>query len=352
MKKLTLCLLVLLSMVVVMSCQKNDAAEAKDDGALKVVYVVNGTLGDQSFIDSAARGLRQAEAEFGINLKIIESGLDVAKWKSSLEDAAANEEYDILVAGSYSMLEYMEDVAPKYPNKKFFIYDVAVNYESGNYDNVYSIQYKQNEGSYILGAYAGLMTANTALAGINADKKVGVIGAQSIPGINDFIFAFEQGAKEAGAEEVLVQYAGGWNDPAKGKELSLALYRQGVDIIFQVAGGTGAGVFQAAQESGAYALGVDSDQHLILAETNPEQAKVILSSMIKNVDQSLYSAIEKHLNGTLTYGAVEVYGLADGGVGIAENDYYKEITSTEVQEAVAAYTEKVLNGDVEVVTAF
>lgn len=335
----------------IISCGKEETT-GEQDGKLKVVYVVNGVLGDQSFIDSAARGLRKAEADLGINLKIIESGLDVSKWKSSLEDAAANEDYDILVAGSSSMQEYMESVASKYPDKKFIIYDSPVSYSEQKYDNVYSVAYKQNEGSYILGVYAGLMTTNTALNGINADKKLGVIGAQDIPAINDFIYAFKQGAQSVGVEEVFVQYAGGWNDPAKGKELSLALYRQGVDIIFQVAGGTGSGVFQAALESGTYALGVDSDQYLILVETNPDHANTIISSMIKNVDNSLYRAIEKHLEGTLVYGQAEVLGIPENGVGIAQNDYYNEVTPDSIKESVAKHTKDILDGNIEVITAF
>ena len=349
MKKIFIAIFLMLLFIV--SCEKKEIVD-EGNGKLKVVYVVNGVLGDQSFIDSAARGLRQAEVDFGINLKIIESGLDVSKWKSSLEDAAANEDYDILVAGSSSMQEYMEIVASKYPDKKFIIYDSPVDYTKQKYDNVYSVAYKQNEGSYILGVYAGLMTTNTALSGINADKKLGVIGAQDIPSINDFIYAFKQGAESVGVEEVLIQYAGGWNDPAKGKELALALYRQGVDIVFQVSGGTGSGVFQAAFESELYALGVDSDQHLILVETNPNHANTIISSMMKNVDNSLYRAIEKHLEGTLTYGQAEVLGISENGVGIAQNEYYNKVTPDSIKESVAKHAENVVNGDVEIVTAF
>jgi len=102
-------------------------------------------------------------------------------------------------------------VAPKYPDKKFIIYDVSVPYdkcEGNKCANVYSVLYKQNEGSYLAGVYAALMSKT----GI-----IGTVGGQDIPVINDFIVGYKQGARENGIpdDKVLVQYAGGWNDPVK-----------------------------------------------------------------------------------------------------------------------------------------
>jgi basic membrane protein A and related proteins len=87
--------------------------------------------------------------------------------------------------------------------------------------NVYSVTYKQNEGSYLAGVYVGLMSQTGV---------VGVVGGQDIPVINDFIVGYEQGARENGVTNVIVQYAGGWNDPAKGKELALAMFQQGCGL--------------------------------------------------------------------------------------------------------------------------
>ncbi len=335
-----------------------DKPEAEDSGALRIVYVVNGVQGDRSFIDSAVRGLKRAEADFGISLKIIEAGLDPAKWKPYLEDAAANEKYDILVAGSWSMNEYMEEVAPNYPDKKFIMYDGIVNYDTGKFGNVYTVSFLQNEGAYLGGAYAGLMTLETGLdmlPGINDKPILGVVGAQPIPVINDFIFPFMQGAKDVAninENEVIVQHAGGWNDPAKGKELALTMYQQGADIVFQVAGGTGDGIFQAASEVGRYAIGVDSDQYMILKDSNPELANTIITSVIKKVDNGVYRAIELHLKGELPYGEVEFLGLTDSAVGIARNDYYKEITPISIQEKMDEIEAKIASGEIDVMSAF
>ena len=331
------------------------AKEVVDDGVLRVVYVINGVQGDRSLIDSAVRGLVQARDELGINLKIIEAGLDPARWKSYLEDAAANERYDILVAGSWSMQEYMEAVAPNYPDKKFIIYDAPVDYSTGKFGNVYSVSFFQNEAAYLGGAYAGLLTKETSIAGINDNVRLGIVGAQPIPVINDFIFAFQQGAQEVAGikkSDIIVQFAGGWNDPAKGKELAHTMYQQGADIVFQVAGGTGDGIFQAAKEVGRYAIGVDSDQYYILEEPNPELARVIVTSVVKNVDNSLFRAIQRHLDGKLAYGTVEYLGLKEAGVGLAKNSYYEQITPQHIKDKILELEKKIADGTIDVISAF
>jgi basic membrane protein A len=326
-----------------------------EEEPLKVVNLINGVLGDKSFFDSANRGMTRAQEEFGIEVKTIEAGIDPARWEPALVDAAANEVYDVLIVGTFQMAEYLQNEAPKYPDKKFIIYDVSVDYEACDCDNVYSVTYKQNEGSYLAGLYAGLMTQQTDIEGMNEDLVVGVVGGQDIPVINDFIVGYQQGAADAGLDPnsgVIIQYAGGWNDPAKGKEITLAMYQQGADIVFNVAGGTGVGIFQAAEEVGRYAIGVDSDQALIVEETDPAQAERILTSMLKNVDNSLYRAIRLHLEGELPYGSAEALGVAEGGVGLARNKYYDMHTPDEVKDRIQEAEEALLNGEIVVDTVF
>jgi len=339
-------LLVVLALVMAACAPASGVTKAPPENkSLKVVNLINGVLGDKSFFDSANRGMEMAKKDFGIEVKTIEAGVDPAKWKPALEDAAANEDYDILIVGTFQMSEFLQEVAPKYPDKKFIIYDVSVDYSKCDCKNVYSVTYKQNEGSYLAGLYAGLMSQS---------KIVGAVGGQDIPVINDFIVGYKQGAKDAGLSEqsVIVQYAGGWNDPAKGKEIALAMYQQGADIVFNIAGGTGVGIFQAAQEVNKYAIGVDSDQALIIETTNPEQAKHILTSMMKNVDNSLYRAIKLHLEGKLPYGQAEALGIAEGGVGLAKNKYYEENTPAEVKAKIDQAEKDIIAGKIVVDTVF
>jgi basic membrane protein A and related proteins len=317
------------------------AAAAK----IKVVNLINGVQGDKSFFDSAVRGVNKAGKEFNFDIKTIEAGIDPAKWQPALEDAAANEQYDIMIVGTSQMTEFLQTIAPKYPDKKFIIYDSPVDYTKCDCKNVYSVSYKQNEGSYMAGLYAGLMSKT---------KSIGAVGGQDIPIINDFIVGYKQGAKDAGIDpsKVIVQYAGGWNDPAKGKEIALAMYQQGADIVFQIAGGTGVGVFQAAQESKKFAIGVDSDQASIIQATDPEQAKVVLTSMMKNVDNSLYRALKMYKEGTLPFGKAEALGVGEGGVGLAKNAIYDAATPQDVKDKIAQAEKDLLDGKIKVDTAF
>jgi basic membrane protein A len=318
--------------------------EAAAEEPLKVVHLINGTLGDKSFIDSSHRGLVQASEEFGFELITSEAGSDPAKWEPAFMDAVQDPTVDFIVLGSGDLLEILLETAPEYPEKKFIMFDNPIPFDEGDYDNIYAVLYLQNEGSYLAGLYAGLMSET----GI-----VGAVGGMDIPVINDFMVGYVQGAGDAGIpeENVLIQYAGSWGDPAKGKELALTMYQQGADIIFQVAGGPGEGVFYAAEEAGKWAIGVDSDQALIIEETNPDQAARILTSMLKNVDKSLYRAFKLYFEGNLAFGTNENLGIPDG-VGLAYNKYYEENTPQEVKDKIAEAEAAVLNGDIVIDTVF
>ena len=347
--------LLIIAGMLLAACGGDEATEVTSDDAVKVVSLVNGVLGDKSFFDSSERGVRQAEDELNYTVKTIETGVDPATWEPGLEDAAANEDYDILIVGTWQLAEFLQNIAPKYPDKKFMIYDTTVDYEACEMcDHVYSVLYKQNEGSYLAGLYAGLMTQQD-LEGMNEEKIIGVIGGQDIPVINDFIVGYKQGAADAGLDPdsgVIVQYAGDWNDPATGKEIALAMYQQGADIVFNVAGGTGVGIFQAAEEVGRYAIGVDSDQATIVADTDPEQAARILTSMLKNVDNSLFRALKMIQEGTLPFGTAEFLGVAEGGVGLAKNQWYLDLTPQEVLDAIEQAEADLLAGKIIIDTVF
>ena len=354
-------LLTLLSLILLLAAcggGGETASTGPDNGGdsgeapLKVVLFVNGVLGDKSFFDSAQRGIDRAKAELGVQAKTIEAGIDETQWEAALVDAAATEDYDVMIVGTFQMISFLEQVAPQYPDKKFIIFDAPVAYETCECGNVYSVLYKQNEGSYLAGVYAGAMTTQ-AIDGMNPDAVIGSVGGQDIPVIQDFMVGYEQGAKDTNPDiTVIRQFADSWNDPAKGKELTKAQYSQGADIVFQVAGGTGQGVFEAAAEDGHYALGVDSDQALIVEEADPAQAARILTSMMKNVDNSLVRALDLHIKGELPYGQIEALGIAEGGVGLARNKFYEENTPDEVKAMVDEAEKKVLDGSITVNTAF
>jgi basic membrane protein A len=330
----------LISAILISSCMASQAQTEQEFKNIIVIDFINGFQGDKSFFDSAVRGISRAEADFGLDVKTIEASYDPATWQPALEYAASHEDYDILIAGTEQMSQILQAVAAKHPDKKFILYDAEVNYTVCDCRNVYSIRYKQNEGSYLAGVYAALMSKS---------KVIGVIGGQNISVINDFIIGYEQGAEDTRPDiKVLKSYADGWNDPAMGRQLALGMFRQGADIIFQVAGNTGTGVFQAARESGGYAIGVDSDQALLMKDTEPEQARLILTSMMKNVDNSLYRALKLYREGRLPFGQTEYLGLKEGGVGLARNKYYQEATPSEVKLKVDEAERDIVEGKITV----
>ncbi len=351
MKKLGLLLAVMLVFLMAFT------AVAQDE-PLKIVSVVNGTLGDKSFFDSAQRGMDAVADEYDIEIDTVELGIDPANWEPGLLDVMADtDSYDILIAGTWQMVGFVAANAHKYPDKYYMFYDAPMPYDDmevcvDGCANVYSMTYAQNQGSFLAGVYAAAITTSM-MEGTNDDPIIGAVGGQQIPVIDDFIVGYEQGACLVNPEsQSIVQYAGSWNDPARGKEITLAMYEQGADIVFQIAGGTGVGVFEAAQEQERFAIGVDSDQATIVAETDPDQAERILTSMLKNVDNSIFRAVTLHLDGELPYGSSESLGIPEGGVGLAKNDFYDMATSDDIKAMVEAAEAAVVNGDVHVQTVF
>lgn len=329
------------------------------DEPLKIVYVANGVLGDKSFFDSAQRGMDMLLDEYdNVEVDTIELGIDPANWETGLLDVMSDSDsYDILIVGTFQMIDFLAPQVHNYPDKFFMFFDAGMPYDDPEVcvdacSNVYSITYAQNEGSFLAGVYAAAISMSD-IDGVNDAAVLGAIGGQQIPVIDDFIVGYEQGACLINSgSQVVVQYAGGWNDPARGKEIALAMFEQDADIVFQIAGGTGIGVFEAAQEQEHYAIGVDSDQALIVQETDPDQADRILTSMLKNVDLSLFRAVTLHMEGELEYGVVENLGIAENGVGLAINEIYDEHTPDEVKDIVAAVTEGVTEGMIEVSSVF
>ncbi|HMN31701.1 MAG TPA: BMP family ABC transporter substrate-binding protein, partial [Caldilineaceae bacterium] len=174
---------------------------------LKVILFINGVLGDKSFFDSAQRGVDRAVKELGIEAKTIEAGTDETTWEAALVDALENEEADLFIMGTFQLNGYLTKLADRYPDTKFVIYDAPVDYTACTCANVYSILYKQNEGSYLAGVYAAAMTTQQ-LDGMNPDAIIGSVGGQEIPVILDFMVGYEQGAQETNPDiQIIRQFA-------------------------------------------------------------------------------------------------------------------------------------------------
>ena len=323
------------------------------DEPLRVVLLVNGALGDKSFFDSAENGMKMLRDLYGTGIvtKTIEMGFDQTKWEPTLLDLSEGD-WDIIIVGTWQMTEALEATAPMYPEKKYIIFDTTVNYDNGDFSNVYSIEYKQNEASYVAGALAAKVTTS-AMPLANAQKTIGFLGGMDIPVINDFLIGYIEGAQYVDkGVRVAISYIGNFEDSAKGKEMALAQYRQGVDIGYNVAGQAGLGQLDAAKDVQRYALGVDSDQALLFSETDPAKAGLIVSSVLKRVDNSLYRGVKRFMDGDSPFGTHEILGFAEDCVGLARNDVYAKVVPADIRAFVDDIEAKIVSGQIEVSTAF
>ena len=331
---------------------ENETTEegAGEEGKVyNVCNLVNGNLGDKSFFDSAEAGLKELQDAGRITYNTIEMGgstEDQAKWQSYLEEVSASGEYDVIICGTYQMPDYLKNVAEAYPDQKYIIYDDT----TYTLDNVLNLSYKQNDLGYLVGVFAGALTLDTSFANINEDNVIGFVGGVDSPVINDFLYGYILGAQSVNPDvKVDTRYVGNYIDPAKGKELAESMINDNkCDVVWGVAGNSGNGAAQAAQETGkAYFIGVDSDQEETFSE---ELAAITLTSGLKNVGQSLIWVFDELDAGNEHWGEHVTLGINEGGVGIVTD---KNFTTTPqaVQDAVNKAIEEVSSGAVEVPSA-
>ncbi len=321
------------------------ATPAPTDKAVKVALLLPGVLGDKSFFDSAARGIEEINAKYAgkVDTKVNQLGNDPTKWQPALYEAS-QQDYDLIMCVSWSMAEALAEIAPQFPDKKYIICDTGMPFEDGNLSNVIAITYKANEGSFL----AGIVAASLSESG-----KIGFLGGQDTPLINDFLVGYIEGAQAIKPDvKVSVSYVGDYVDSAKGKELALAQYRDGVDVGFNVAGGAGLGQIDAAVELNKLAIGVDSDQAMLFDTSDPAKAAVIPTSMIKDVGASLAQVYDMYVDGSAPWGEMINLGLKEGTVGVVDNKYYQDLVSSDIQNLVKEYEGKIKKGEITVTNAY
>ncbi|MFP4457285.1 MAG: BMP family ABC transporter substrate-binding protein [Clostridia bacterium] len=352
-KKIFLSLIVVLLLFSLIGCSEDavdDPNEGEPNGeeALRAILLIPGELGDKSFFDAANNGMALIEENLEAEIKVVEMGTESTAWEPNFLDAIEGG-YDIIISGN-DTTELMNELATDYPDQMFINFDTS---ETENQpENVYSMFYTTNDLSFMAGAAAALIT-NSDMELANEEKIIGFLGGMDIPGINDFLVGYIQGAQHVDPEiKMFISYAGDFGDPAKGKELTLIQYNSGADVSFNVAGGTGLGLLDAAYETDNYAIGVDSDQAMLFAESEPEKAAHIVTSAVKYIDQAIFRAVEMHVEGTLPYGTHEELGVAEGGVGLAKNTYYETLLSEEIKAELNDIEQLLVDGEITVDSAF
>ena len=305
----------------------NSETKENADKTLKIGMVADiGGINDESFNQSAWEGLQQAEKDFGIEVKVIESK-QASEYLQNME-SLLDEDVDMVIGVGYTMKEDIQKQAENYPDKQFVLIDET--YDTIP-ENVTPILFRENEAAYLTGLVAGKMTKA---------NNVGFIGGIQTPVVSKFAYGYKAGVKEANEKATVnVQYAGTFSDAAKGKSIANQMYGNGSDIILAAAGGTGLGSIESAKEQNKYAIGVDRDQS-DLAPNN------VLTSALKKVNVGVYDTVKEFVEGKLISGQEKVYGLKEDGVGIPEST--KNLVPQDIIDYVNSMIEKVKSGEIKV----
>lgn len=315
---------------------------------LKVGMVFDvGGKGDQSFNDSAYRGLQWA-SKLGVTHVEIEPGADADR-ETGLR-MIASQGFDLVIGVGFLFTDAIKAVADEFPETKFAIVDGFI----PDKPNVSSLLFTEHEGSFLVGIIAA-MKART-----DGKNTVGFVGGMDVPLIHKFEAGYMAGVKYAFPEcKILSDYAGttptAFADPVKGKELALAQIDRGAHVIYHASGLTGAGVYEAGKERKTYVIGVDSNQNH-LGHVKQTGKNYGLTSMLKQVDVAVYLTIKDLTEGKFNAG-VRIFGLGDKvqidgqtyhGVYYALDEYNKDLVSQEMIKKVTEAEKKILSGAIKV----
>jgi basic membrane protein A and related proteins len=296
-----------------------------------IVFDIGGK-DDRSFNAAAYQGVLRAKKEMSIILRDVEPG-DPTSIEPA-QRAFAQYGYNLTFGVGFAQGPIMEQVASDYPQLHFCVIDSLI-----NLPNVASLLFKEHEGSFLVGMIAASVTKTGTL---------GFVGGMDIPLIHKFATGYIEGARYVNPKiQVLENYVGitdaAWNNPGKGRELANAQYERGADIIFQAAGNSGLGVFDAAEAYNKLAIGVDSNQNWV-------KPGHVLTSMVKRVDNAVASIVRDEVDGKFQ-GGVHLYGLDNDGVGYALDDYNRALIPPEVIVRVEEAKRQIIAGSIKVTDA-
>ena len=332
-------LAVIMAIVMLAGCTAPAESPAEPRDVNITVIVDN--LGDMSYNDGIVQELRASvkryddSAEFNLTLNVFEMRSGTDHEKAEMEEAFNNDSELIIIANQIA-LPVLEPAAAYFPQKNFVLIDTEA---TGA--NIHSALFNPNEASYLCGALAAEMS-ETGVIGI-------VIGLD-IPALHDFVVGYIQGAVSIKEDiKVIVSTVGNFYDAEVGYELAEAQNEQGADIIFSVAGGAGLGCIKAATALDFYVIGVDIDQ---TEHVDVELRDKILTSCLKNFDMLIAAMLDEYLAGDLIFGGAKRFGLKEGAVGIARNQYYNNLVPEEIRDKIDAIEEDISAGTVKVRSAY
>jgi basic membrane protein A and related proteins len=310
--RLILVALLVLGMGVVAACGSDDSS-SKSSGSssapakkkIKIAMVTDiGGLNDRGFNALAYKGLKQAKAELGADIRVLtsKSNADYVPNLSTL----ARQKYDLVIAVGFLMGDATAKVAKSFPGVKFAIIDFPAGALKGKPQNVHGLLFKENEGGYLAGYMAGLYVKKKG-----GKQVVSAVGGQKVPAVDSYAAGYEAGAKKAnpGVKSIFA-YSQDFVDQAKCKEIALNQIGQGSQVVFAVAGQCGLGALDAAKEKNVQGVGVDADQ----AYVNPN----VMTSALKKVDVAAFDTAKDVQAGSFKGGTDTVFDIKSGAVGLGK----------------------------------
>lgn len=308
------------------------------DFSIAMVTDVGG-VDDKSFNQLAWEGIEAFGKENGLEKG--DGGYDYLQSNSDADyitniNNLVRRDFNVVYGIGFLMEEPIKTIATQQTDAQLAIIDAVV-----DAPNVASVMFKEQEGSFLAGVAAALMTES---------KQIGFVGGMEIPVIERFEAGFLEGVKAVDPSiKVDVQYTGKFDDAALGKTTANRMYSSGVDIIFHSAGGTGNGVFAEAKErktkdanANVWVIGVDSDQY---EEGAVGDTNVTLTSMQKRVDIAVQNIAKEAMAGNFPGGTTVTYGLAEEGVGLADS---RGAIPQDVLDQIAEFSKKIADGEIVV----
>ncbi len=287
-------------------------------------------VGSAAYCDAFHIGVRAAETGLGISLTEV-SGVEDDATVSEMLLRGAAQNSDLVLTAGYQMGEPLAMIAPEFPDVQFAIFDVVL-----DIPNVASVNYKSNEGSFLVGAIAALKSES---------GKIGYIGGVDVPLLREFEGGYAAGIQAINPDATIsVEYISedvtGFGQPEKAKELALAQYERGIDVIYAAAGGSGQGVLEAAQEQQKFIIWVDSNgNHLAPG--------IVLTSMTKEISTSVEHIIRETVDENFMAG-IRYFGLKDGGVSYAVDEHNQSLLSDDMIATVESLKAKIIAGEIVV----
>jgi basic membrane protein A and related proteins len=307
-----------------------EPAEGTERPEFRIALVTDvGQLNDRGFNQLAHEGLKRAEKELGVEIRVAqsESAADYVPNHTTL----ARQGFDLIIGVGFAQGEAVASAAKSFPESRYAIIDVDQTTLPGKPANVVGILFREEQAGYLAGVLAGLSVEG-------GQQVVGSVGGYKEPPVDRFIAGYQAGARSVAPQvRTLNGYSSDWDDQAKCKEIALNQISRGASVVFQVAGGCGLGALDAAQERSVWGIGVDADQSFL--------GQHVLTSAMKRVDEAVFRTIRSVVDGNWKGGLNLTFGLQEDGVGLGT---INSQVSDDDRAALDEARQKILAGEIEI----